>query len=189
MGEFLLEPPLRSRRAPPGARRDAWTSSPAASTSSRTGASRVVTLSTHMDTVPPHVPSREDEERIWGRGACDAKGIIASMIHAAEGLLDGGRAQLRPALRGRRGKEQRRRDGRRPQPARLALPHQRRAEREQAGARMQGRAALRDLRGRQDGALGLPGARRFGHRQAARRARRSCAASRCPWIRCWGRAR
>jgi acetylornithine deacetylase len=50
----------------------------------------LVTLSTHMDTVPPHVPSREDEERIWGRGACDAKGIIASMIHAATALLDDG---------------------------------------------------------------------------------------------------
>jgi len=50
----------------------------------------VVTLSTHMDTVPPHVASREDETRIWGRGACDAKGIIASMIGAAEALLEDG---------------------------------------------------------------------------------------------------
>ena len=50
----------------------------------------VVTLSTHMDTVPPHVASREDGDRIWGRGACDAKGIIASMIRAAEELLDEG---------------------------------------------------------------------------------------------------
>jgi acetylornithine deacetylase len=50
----------------------------------------VVTLSTHMDTVPPHVPWREDQDRIWGRGACDAKGIIASMIHAAEQLLAAG---------------------------------------------------------------------------------------------------
>jgi acetylornithine deacetylase len=50
----------------------------------------VVTLSTHMDTVPPHIPSREDETRIWGRGACDAKGIIASMIGAAESLLADG---------------------------------------------------------------------------------------------------
>jgi len=49
-----------------------------------------VTLSTHMDTVPPHFPSREDEERIWGRGACDAKGIIASMIFAAEALVESG---------------------------------------------------------------------------------------------------
>jgi acetylornithine deacetylase len=48
----------------------------------------VVTLSTHMDTVPPFFPSREDSEFIWGRGACDAKGIIASMVTAAERLLD-----------------------------------------------------------------------------------------------------
>jgi acetylornithine deacetylase len=47
----------------------------------------VVTLSTHMDTVPPFFPSREDSEFIWGRGACDAKGIIASMVAAAEELL------------------------------------------------------------------------------------------------------
>ena len=50
----------------------------------------VVTLSTHMDTVPPHVAPREDVDRIWGRGACDAKGIIACMIRAAEELLDEG---------------------------------------------------------------------------------------------------
>ena len=47
----------------------------------------VVTLSTHMDTVPPFIPSREDDELIWGRGACDTKGIIAAMIKAVEGLL------------------------------------------------------------------------------------------------------
>jgi acetylornithine deacetylase len=34
----------------------------------------IVTLSTHMDTVPPFFPSREDDEFLWGRGACDAKG-------------------------------------------------------------------------------------------------------------------
>ncbi len=47
----------------------------------------VVTLSTHMDTVPPFFASREDNEFIWGRGSCDAKGIIAAMIAAAEKLL------------------------------------------------------------------------------------------------------
>ena len=47
----------------------------------------IVTLSTHMDTVPPFFASREDGEYIWGRGACDTKGIIASMIAAAEQLL------------------------------------------------------------------------------------------------------
>src|SRR5580704_7572311 len=50
----------------------------------------LVTLSTHMDTVPPWVPSRVDDEFIWGRGACDTKGIIASMITAAERLLEQG---------------------------------------------------------------------------------------------------
>jgi acetylornithine deacetylase len=50
----------------------------------------VVVLSTHMDTVPPFVPSREDERFIWGRGACDTKGIIAAMIGASEQLLTAG---------------------------------------------------------------------------------------------------
>jgi acetylornithine deacetylase len=54
------------------------------------GAELVVTLSTHIDTVPPFIASREDGEFIWGRGACDTKGIIASMIKAAEALLAAG---------------------------------------------------------------------------------------------------
>lgn len=47
----------------------------------------LVTMSTHYDTVPPFIPSREDQEFIYGRGACDTKGIIASMIFAAKELL------------------------------------------------------------------------------------------------------
>jgi acetylornithine deacetylase len=43
-------------------------------------------LSTHMDTVPPFIPPTEDDEKIYGRGACDAKGIIAAQITAAEEL-------------------------------------------------------------------------------------------------------
>jgi acetylornithine deacetylase len=43
-----------------------------------------------MDTVPPFFPSREDAEFIWGRGSCDAKGIAAAMIGAAEKLLSEG---------------------------------------------------------------------------------------------------
>jgi acetylornithine deacetylase len=45
-----------------------------------------VVLSTHMDTVPPFIASSEDESKIYGRGACDAKGIIAAQILAAEKL-------------------------------------------------------------------------------------------------------
>lgn len=48
-----------------------------------------VVLSTHTDTVPPFMEFREDDEIIWGRGACDAKGIIAAMVKAAEKLIDG----------------------------------------------------------------------------------------------------
>ena len=43
-------------------------------------------FSTHMDTVPPFIPSSEDEHCIYGRGSCDAKGIIATQIAAAERL-------------------------------------------------------------------------------------------------------
>lgn len=50
----------------------------------------VVTLSTHIDTVPPYFHSSEDETHIYGRGACDAKGIIAAMVGAAETLLGAG---------------------------------------------------------------------------------------------------
>jgi len=47
-------------------------------------------FSTHMDTVPPYIPSSEDEQRIYGRGSCDAKGIIAAQIAAAERLRQQG---------------------------------------------------------------------------------------------------
>ncbi len=49
-----------------------------------------IVFSTHMDTVPPFMPSSEDEQRIYGRGSCDAKGIIAAQIAAAERLRQEG---------------------------------------------------------------------------------------------------
>jgi acetylornithine deacetylase len=45
-----------------------------------------VTLSTHLDTVPPFLPPRRENGRLYGRGACDAKGIAAAMVCAAERL-------------------------------------------------------------------------------------------------------
>jgi acetylornithine deacetylase len=51
-------------------------------------------LSTHMDTVPPHIVSSEDAENIYGRGSCDAKGIIAAQIFAAEALRSEGLADI-----------------------------------------------------------------------------------------------
>ncbi|MBT9332571.1 M20/M25/M40 family metallo-hydrolase [Paracidobacterium acidisoli] len=47
-----------------------------------------IVFSTHIDTVPPFIPSSEDDEFIYGRGACDAKGIIAAQLAAAERLHD-----------------------------------------------------------------------------------------------------
>lgn len=55
-----------------------------------TEASPRVVFSTHMDTVPPFIESSEDEEFIYGRGSCDAKGIIAAQIFAAQRLRDEG---------------------------------------------------------------------------------------------------
>jgi acetylornithine deacetylase len=49
-----------------------------------------VVLSTHIDTVPPFFPSSEDDDFVHGRGACDTKGILASMIKAIEMLLSQG---------------------------------------------------------------------------------------------------
>lgn len=50
------------------------------------GALPRVILNSHIDTVPPWFASREDDEFLYGRGACDTKGIIAAMIAAGEQL-------------------------------------------------------------------------------------------------------
>ncbi len=49
-----------------------------------------VVFSTHFDCVPPFFPSRLEGDRLFGRGACDAKGILASQIAAADRLKDAG---------------------------------------------------------------------------------------------------
>jgi len=54
----------------------------------RAVSSPAVVFSTHMDVVPPHIPSWEDDRRVYGRGACDAKGIIAAQTAAAQRLLN-----------------------------------------------------------------------------------------------------
>src|SRR5579863_2652771 len=53
-----------------------------------------VTLSTHLDTVTPHVPPRREGDRLYGRGACDAKGIAAAMMAAAARLVAGGEERV-----------------------------------------------------------------------------------------------
>ena len=59
-----------------------------------TGAPPRIVLSTHMDTVPPLISCREDDRFIYGRGACDAKGIIAAQVFAAEQLRGAGFTEL-----------------------------------------------------------------------------------------------
>jgi acetylornithine deacetylase len=53
-----------------------------------------VTLSTHLDTVPPYVPPRSEDGRLYGRGACDAKGIAAAMLVAADRLAAAGEERV-----------------------------------------------------------------------------------------------
>jgi acetylornithine deacetylase len=51
-----------------------------------------IVFSTHIDTVPPFIPSSEDNANIYGRGACDAKGIVAAQVAASERLRKEGAA-------------------------------------------------------------------------------------------------
>jgi len=51
-------------------------------------------FSTHLDTVPPYVPLREDADSIHGRGSCDAKGLAAAMVAAAEQLAGRGERRI-----------------------------------------------------------------------------------------------
>lgn len=53
-----------------------------------------VTLSTHLDTVRPYIGPRLDGGRLYGRGACDAKGIAAAMMVAAQNLAESGEERV-----------------------------------------------------------------------------------------------
>src|SRR5262245_39515155 len=54
----------------------------------------VLVFSTHLDTVPPELPFRWENGTIYGRGACDAKGVAAAMIAAAEELIAAGETRI-----------------------------------------------------------------------------------------------
>ena len=53
-----------------------------------------VVLSTHYDCVPPFFPSRVEGEILWGRGACDAKGILAAQVAACDRLRAEGETRV-----------------------------------------------------------------------------------------------
>jgi acetylornithine deacetylase len=78
LDNYLKRANWTTRRIPVTAGRDALLAT--------YGSDPLVTLSTHLDTVPPYIPPRLDGDVLWGRGACDAKGIAASMIFAADRL-------------------------------------------------------------------------------------------------------
>lgn len=89
IGEFLLD----------WLRREGWTClaqevAPERFNVLATRGTPQILLTTHMDTVPPFFPSQEDDEFIYGRGACDAKGIAAAMITAAGELVAEGMSGL-----------------------------------------------------------------------------------------------
>ena len=53
-----------------------------------------VVFSTHLDCVPPYIPFREDHDNLYGRGTCDAKGLAAAMVAAAEQLRSEGEQRI-----------------------------------------------------------------------------------------------
>jgi acetylornithine deacetylase len=59
-----------------------------------TGDDPSLVFSTHFDCVPPFFPSRIDGDRLYGRGSCDAKGILAAQVAAAERLRASGERRV-----------------------------------------------------------------------------------------------
>jgi acetylornithine deacetylase len=53
-----------------------------------------VVFSTHFDCVPPFFPSRVEDGKLFGRGACDAKGILAAQVAAAERIRATGETRV-----------------------------------------------------------------------------------------------
>ena len=136
-------------------------------------------FSTHFDCVPPFFPSREDGGVLYGRGACDAKGILAAQVAAAERLRAAGDTRVGLLFvageeRGSDGAMAANRIGSRSEFLINGEPTDNRLAR--GDARCLSRPARR---GRPRGALGLSRAGRVGDRKAARRRSSRCATA--PW--------
>ena len=119
-----------------------------------------VVLSTHMDTVPPFFPSREDDQYIYGRGSCDAKGIIAAQIVAAERLRAMGvRVGLLFLVGEEHGSHGAKVANMKPKGSRFLINGEPTDNR--AGPGIERRVERGDSRSRKNGALGLPGVGRL----------------------------
>jgi acetylornithine deacetylase len=53
-----------------------------------------IVFSTHIDCVPPFFPSRVERGLLFGRGSCDAKGILAAQIAAVDALHAAGERRV-----------------------------------------------------------------------------------------------
>ena len=122
-----------------------------------------IVFSTHMDTVPPFIPSSENATRIYGRGSCDAKGIIAAQIAASERLRQQGIyvgllfvvGEERDSLGAKVANEYTANRCGEPTIAGLQIPGQRRADREPHRAGLEGNAARGSDSFRPHGTFGL----------------------------------
>jgi len=85
-GYSVLEQPVDGLPAAPGSR-------PRVNVIAAVGDPQVV-FSTHFDCVPPFFPSRIEGDLLYGRGACDAKGILAAQVAAAERLRAAGETRI-----------------------------------------------------------------------------------------------
>ena len=133
----------------------------------------VVVLSTHYDCVPPHVPSGVKGGLLYGRGSCDAKGILAAQVAAAERLAAEGerRVGLLFLVGEERGSDGARAAAASPIGSRFLLNGEPTDNR--LGIADEGHRALRADRDGARGALRLSRARGVGHRKARRRHRRA----------------
>jgi len=88
-GYSVLEQPLQQLNLEPGT----GNREPRLNVIAAVGEPEVV-FSTHFDCVPPFFPSRVEDGQLYGRGACDAKGILAAQVAAAERLRDKGETRI-----------------------------------------------------------------------------------------------
>jgi acetylornithine deacetylase len=145
-------------------------------------------FSTHLDCVPPYVALREDETHLHGRGTCDAKGLAAAMVSAAERLASKGERRI--GLLFVVGEEKRFRWGTSRRRARTerSVHRERRADREPAEHGAEGIAENGDrVRGKAR-AFRLPPGRPVGHSARCWTRWTGCGTSSFPATRCWATA-